>query len=260
VSDRSLFSERVIDLPNFTGFWSPDSLPDVGPLPALTQGHITFGSFNRLAKIGEPTIRCWAAILRRLPEARLILKHAQLADPAQRMRIATAFQAEGVSPAVLTFLGGTDRQTHFASYNAIDIALDPFPHGGGMTTLDALWMGVPVVTWPGKSVSSRWAATSIVPLGLTDFVADSPEDYVEIAIAKASNLESLSQLRSSLRTRVATSEFGDGPRYCRTVEAAYLEMWQRWCREQNARASTHAQNDALPTASREGDSVRGTSH
>jgi protein O-GlcNAc transferase len=228
-SDRGLFAERVIDLPNFSGYWIPDSLPDVGPLPAIKQGYVTFGSFNRVAKIGEPTIRCWAAILRRLPAARLVLKHPQLAEPAFRTRIANTFEKHGISPAALVFVGGTDRQTHFSCYNIIDIALDPFPHAGGMTTLDALWMGVPVVSWPGQSVSSRWAATSLVPLGLSDFLADSEEGYVKLAVAKATDIDSLAQLRAGLRARMAASEFGDGLRFCRAVEAAYIEMWLRWC-------------------------------
>jgi protein O-GlcNAc transferase len=249
-ANRGLFSERIVDLPNFTGFWTPNPLPDVGPLPALRRGHVTFGSFNRVVKIGLPTIRCWAAILRRLPEARLVLKHPQLADPTQRTRIATALEAEGVPATVLTFLGGTDRVSHFAAYNAIDIALDPFPHAGGMTTLDALWMGVPVVTWAGKTVSSRWAATSLAPLGLTDFIADGPESYVELAIAKAADLESLSRLRASLRARMATSDWGHGVRYCRAVEAAYREIWQRWCSERLQRDCTQGQNATLPAESR----------
>jgi len=249
-ADRRLFSERIVDFSNFTGFWTPNPLPDVGPLPALARGHVTFGSFNRAVKIGLPTIRCWAAILRRLPEARLVLKHPQLADPAQRTRIATAFETEGVSATTLTFLGGTDRISHFAAYNAIDIALDPFPHAGGMTTLDALWMGVPVVTWAGKTVSSRWAATSLAPLGLTDFIADGPESYVEIAIARAADLESLSRLRAGLRTRMATSDWGDAVRYCRSVEAAYLEIWQRWCSERVQRDCVKGLNATLAAESR----------
>jgi len=236
-SDRGLFAERVVDFPNFTGFWSPDPLPDVAPLPALTQDHFTFGSFNRATKIGPQTIRCWASILKRVPRARLILKHMHFAESAQQWRITRAFEAEGIPADALTFIGGTDRQTHFACYNLLDIALDPFPHAGGMTTLDALWMGVPVITLPGKSVSSRWAATSLVPLGLTDFVADSPESYVELAVAKAKDPQSLSQLRASLRGRVANSEFGDGPNYCRLVEAAYRKIWRQWCSEQSAAIS-----------------------
>ncbi len=229
-SDRALFAEQIIDLPNFTGLWTPGSLPDPGPLPALSRGHVTFGSFNRVLKLSDATIRCWATILRQLPHARLVLKNPQLDDAAQRARLAAAFEAEGVPTTTLIFIGGTDRTSHFAAYNAIDIALDPFPHGGGMTTLDALWMGVPVVACAGKTVSARWATTSLVPLGLADFIADGPESYVELALAKAADLESLSRLRAGLRERVATSDFGDGARYCRAVEAAYLEMWERWCR------------------------------
>ncbi|MGE3781197.1 MAG: tetratricopeptide repeat protein [Alphaproteobacteria bacterium] len=236
-SDRGLFTERVIDLPNFSGYWSPDLLPDVGPLPAIGQGYVTFGSFSRLPKIVDPTIRCWAEILRKLPRARLVLKHPHLAETAFRARIATAFESYGVSPAALLFLGGTDRQTHFSCYNMIDIALDTFPHSGGMTTLDAVWMGVPVISWPGKSVSSRWAATTLVPLGLSEFLADSEEDYVELAVAKAADTESLAQLRANLRARMAASEFGDGPRFCRAVEASYVEMWSRWCRDHSSRGA-----------------------
>lgn len=251
-SDRHLFAEQIVDFPNFTGLWSPDRLPDVGPLPALAKGYVTFGSFNRVAKISEQTIRCWATILRKLPTARLVLKHPQLADPAQKMRLGAAFGAQGVAPNALTFLRGTDRWTHFDHYNMIDIALDPFPHAGGMTTLDALWMGVPVVAWSGNSVSSRWAVTSLVPLGLTDFVADSPEKYIDIAIAKAVDLQSLSQLRANLRTRVATSDFGDGPRYCRQIEAAYVDIWQRWCNEQKKQGgpSSIRRSSAEPGADR----------
>ncbi len=241
-SDRGLFAEHVIDFPNFTGVWSPDQLPDVGPLPALSQGYVTFGSFNRVAKLSAPTIQCWAAILRRLPQARLILKNLSFGEPAIQQRIRDAFERHGVAASALIFLGSTDRQTHFACYNLVDIALDPFPHAGGMTTLDALWMGVPVITWSGRSVSARWAATSLVPLGLTDFVADGPESYLELAVAKAADLESLSRLRASLRTRVATSEFGDGPNYCRLVETACREIWRRWCSEQRSNGATTARS------------------
>ena len=95
-SERGLFAERVIDFPNFTGFWSPDSLPDVVPLPALKQGHVTFGSFNRATKINPQVIGCWASILKRVPGARLILKHMHFGDAAQQWRITKAFELEGV--------------------------------------------------------------------------------------------------------------------------------------------------------------------
>jgi protein O-GlcNAc transferase len=232
-SIRPLLSENVVSLPNFLGYWSPEPLPPPGPLPALGREHITFGSFNRLEKITNPTIRCWASILRKLPAAHLLLKDAALDDADQRARIKAAFFAEGVSAERLKCMGGSNRGAHFGAYQRIDIALDPFPHGGGMTTLDALWMGVPVVTWSGETISSRLAAASLTALGLTDFVATDPETYVDLAIAKASNIEYLSLLRTSLRERLATSEFGDCSRYSRAVETAYREIWHRWCAARN---------------------------
>jgi hypothetical protein len=134
---------------------------------------------------------------------------------SQRQQVSKRFKSQTGLPralarcttAVSTLMTRSDRVSHFAAYSAIDIALDPFPHAGGMTTLDALWTGVPVVTWAGKSVSSRWAATSLAPLGLTDFIADGPESYVALAIAKTADLEALTRLGASLRTRMATSDW-----------------------------------------------------
>jgi protein O-GlcNAc transferase len=214
------------------------------PCPHSHGGYVTFGSFNRPVKMSADTIRSWAAILRRLPEARLVLKHPRLAEPALRLRIATAFQVEDVPTTALIFLGGTDRISHFAAYNAIDITLDPFPHAGGMTTLDALWMGVPVVTWAGKTVSSRWAATSLAPWGLTDFIADSPESYIELAVAKAADLESLSRSGPACAQEWPLRILATAHIYCRTVEAAYLKMWQRWCDEQSLRDWAQGQKGA----------------
>jgi predicted O-linked N-acetylglucosamine transferase (SPINDLY family) len=97
-----------------------------------------------------------------------------------------------------------------------------------MTTLDALWMGVPVVTWAGRTISSRLAAASLTAAGLTDFVAPDLESYVELVVAKATDLPALADLRATLRARVAGSAFGDPARYARAVEAAFREMWQRW--------------------------------
>jgi hypothetical protein len=104
-----------------------------------------------------------------------------------------------------------------------------YAHGGGMTTLDALWMGVPVVTWRGRTISSRLAAASLTALDLTDFIASDRESYVELAVAKASDPDALNRMRASLRPRLARSSVGDPERYARAVEAAYVEMWKRWC-------------------------------
>lgn len=231
-AERALLAERVVDLPSFLGYWTPEPLPEPGALPALARGHVTFGSLNRMAKMLDPVVRCWATLLRALPDARLVLKnHREPARSSHAARIGAVLAHAGVAPERITLLGPSDRAGHFAAYDGIDIALDPFPHGGGMTTLDALWMGVPVVTWAGRTISSRLAAASLAALGLTDFIASDPQAYVERAIAQAEDLDALARLRASLRRRVADSDIGDPTRYARAVEAAYRQMWRRWCAE-----------------------------
>ena len=229
-AERALLAEQVADLPNFLGYWTPDALPEPSALPAIANGYVTLGSFNRLAKIGDPVLRRWAAILRALPRARLVVKADQLlGDDSRRARIDAVLGAEGIGAERVTLLSCDGRAGHFAAYRGIDLALDPFPHGGGMTTLDALWMGVPVITCPGKTISSRLAAASLSALGLAGCIAADPDAYVALAIAKAGDLDALARLRASLRGRVAASVVGDPQRYARAVEAAYRDMWRRWC-------------------------------
>jgi protein O-GlcNAc transferase len=228
-TERALLIERVVDLPNFLGYWLPDPLPEAGALPALGRGYVTFGSFNRLAKIQDPVLRIWGSILRALPQAHLVLKTPVVADSHRRARLGAILAEEGVTAERVKLLGPTNRTGHFIAYQDIDIALDPFPHGGGMTTLDAMWMGVPVVTWSGRTISSRLAAASLTALGMTDFIAPDLDTYVEVAIAKATDVDALSRLRGTLRQRVADSSFGDPARYAGAVEAAYRQMWRCWC-------------------------------
>jgi protein O-GlcNAc transferase len=144
-------------------------------------------------------------------------------------RIAALFAEDGIARERLTFLPAATRLDHFSAYGGIDLALDTFPHGGGMTTLDALWMGVPVVTVPGRTISSRLAAASLTAAGLTDFIAPDLQSYVDLAIAKTTDLSALADLRATLRASVAGSTCGDPARYTRAVETAFREMWQRWC-------------------------------
>jgi protein O-GlcNAc transferase len=236
-TERALLVEQVVDLPNFLGYWAPNQLPEPGGLPALRRGYVTFGSFNRLAKIGDPVLRTWASILRALPDAHLVLKARMLAESSQQVRVRDILAKERVASKRVQLLGYSDRDRHFIAYQEIDIALDPFPHSGGMTTLDALWMGVPVVTCPGRTISSRLAAASLTALGLPDFIAPDLGTYVELATAKATDVTGLSRMRETLRKRVADSAFGDPARYTCAVEAAYREMWRSWCDAGNSRFS-----------------------
>jgi protein O-GlcNAc transferase len=231
VVERHLLAEKVLDLPNFLGFWAPEPLPETSPLPALARGYVTFGSFNRLDKVQDPVVRTWARILNAMPTSRLIIKNRWLSEAVQRDRILALFAEYGVTPERVQLLGPSNRLGHFSGYHEIDLALDTFPHGGGMTTLDALWMGVPVVTSPGRTISSRLAAASLTAAGLTDFIAPDLDRYIELAITKAADLRALAGLRASLRARMESSDFGDPVRYARAVEAAFRDMWQRWCAE-----------------------------
>ncbi|HZO46536.1 MAG TPA: tetratricopeptide repeat protein [Xanthobacteraceae bacterium] len=227
-NERHLLAEKVYDLPNFLGYWTPEPLPEPGALPAHANGYVTFGSFNRSNKIQDAVLRCWAAILRAVPTARLVLKGHQ-AQSSQHARVEAVMREEGVDPSRLTLLSRVDRMGHFMAYRDIDIALDPFPHAGGMTTLDALWMGVPVVAASGGTISSRLAAASLTALGLADFVAADSDAYIKLAVAKAHDLQGLADLRGSLRQRISSSAIGDPRLYAAAVESAYREMWRQWC-------------------------------
>jgi len=228
-SARRLLTEQVIDLPCVLAYWTPHELPEPSPLPALANGYVTFGSFNRLTKITDLVLECWAAILRRIPNARLVLKDRMLDDPGQARRISSFLGHRGVADDRLAMLGRSTRSDHFAAYRGIDIALDPFPHGGGMTTLDAAWMGVPAITCPGETMSSRLAAASLTVLGLVDFIAADRSACIDVAVAKASDLTGLSALRHSLRARMMQTPIGDSAAYTRAVESAYRAVWRRWC-------------------------------
>lgn len=227
--EESVLAERVIQLPNFLGYWSPDCVPAPGPLPARKNGYVTFGCFNRLEKLSPAVITTWAAMLRELSNAKLILKDKTLENGAQRDRLRRIFAENGVSPDRVMLRAESDIATHFTMYNGVDIALDPFPHSGGMTTLDALWMGVPVVTCPGETISSRLAAASLVSLGLHEFICPDWDNYTSTALAAANDLDRLSDLRSRLRGLIAASDFGDPVRYSRALESAYREMWRNFC-------------------------------
>jgi protein O-GlcNAc transferase len=226
---RAEFSEEVVDLPFVVSFEPPRDAPPVAPPPALERGAITFGCFNRLAKVPPDVLALWARILARVPGARILMKFFGLDDEATRHRVRAAFAAEGVGADRLTLAGPTPRQEHLAAYGEVDLALDPFPHGGGVTALEGLWMGVPMVALLGDRVAGRLGPSLLTMLGLPDFVAATPEEYVELAVRHASDPARLAAVRAGLRERLARSPVCDHRAYCAAVEAAYRAMWRRWC-------------------------------
>ncbi len=236
-AERACFTEEVRYLPNAMGYFNIRPLPNVSDLPAGETAGVTFGVFNRLTKISTAAFELWAQVLHALPGSRLVFKTGELDDAAARARIVDLFQHLGIDSARLTLLGKTSWDAHLAAYRDIDIGLDPFPHSGGVTTLESLAMGVPLVTLRWPTVVGRLSASLLTTLELTDWIAESPSQYVALAVRKAHDRAALKQLRATLRARLDTSIIGNPAAYVSAVEQEYRTLWQRWCATQQSRSA-----------------------
>ncbi|HEY0834275.1 MAG TPA: hypothetical protein VGE72_10250, partial [Azospirillum sp.] len=223
--------ERVVRLPDgYVCVLPREGAPDVGPLPALANGHVTFGCFNNRVKLSAPTLALWARLLNRLPTARLLLKTHQFDDPRVCAHLLAEFAGLGGDAARVDLSGRAEHADLPGWYNRVDVALDPFPYSGGLTTLEALWMGVPVVTLGGGDrFCSRHSAGHLTVAGLERCIAPDADAYVDRAAGLAGDLPGLAALRSGLRARMAASPLCDGERFARNLETVYREMWRRWC-------------------------------
>ena len=226
------FSETPVYLPHTRFCYSPpDYAPAVAASPVQTQGAITFGSFNRLPKVTDAVLAAWCQILLALPQSRLVVKSGALSDEQVRTRLLARFAQQGIAKDRLYVREGSSHQEMLAEYGEIDIALDTFPFNGGMTTLEALWMGVPVVTIAGDTVVSRQTLSALANIGLAETLAfANVEAYVAGAIALAQDTERLADLRSQMRARMQASPLRQSETFSRDLEALYRRMWQAWCR------------------------------
>lgn len=223
----SFFTEKLLRLDGSYWSYEPSAdSPSVGPLPATSRGYITFGSLNAFSKTNDRLIQLWRQVLDTVPNSRLMI-HALGGDKNQGAR--KRFTDAGIDPARLTLVGRQSRNEYLNQYNAIDIALDPIPYGGGTTSLDALWMGVPVITLAGTLPVGRTGVTLLNQVGLSEWIAQSPEQYVELAARSAGDLPKLAELRQNLRQTLSKSILMDAPRYVRSLESAYRFAWQKWC-------------------------------
>jgi protein O-GlcNAc transferase len=199
--------------------------------------HVTFGCFNNLAKLTPSMIALWAQLLGALPQARLKLKSFGLAAASAQRSIREQFAARGVAAERLEFSGPEESYAeHLAKYAHIDVALDVFPYNGAATSCEALWMGVPVVTLAGPTHVSRVGASLLTSAGLPELVAGSAEEYVQKALGLARDVERLRNLRATMRDRLGRSALLDARGFARSVESAYLEMWDRWVAQDEAAA------------------------
>ena len=228
-SVRHLFAERIIDLPCAI---ITEQLPQSvlrNHLPALQNGYCTFGFFNRAQKISDEAIKAWADILTKIPDAKLLMKDGGFDAEPIVASLRKKFSLHGISSDRIRFLGFTPRLEHLAAFNQVDICLDPFPQNGGVSTWEALQMGVPVIAKLGATVPSRISGAILTSIGMSDWVAEGTDSYVSIAVKNAGQVEHLAKLRRELTGGTRISSVLDGAAYTRAVEEAYRRMWHTYC-------------------------------
>ncbi len=227
----ALHTEILVCLPNGFLCYAPVAdAPEIGGTPALTTGHVTFGSFNNLAKVTPEVVETWARVLHRIPKSRLVIKSWPLADEEPRKRYLEMFGAHGIDAGRVELCSWiASKSGHLGAYNRVDVGLDPFPYNGTTTTCEALWMGVPVITLRGDRHSGRVGASILTRVNLAGCMAETKAVYVEKAVALANDLDRLSEFREGLRNRMRESPLCDSDAFTRDVEAAYREMWRRRC-------------------------------
>lgn len=226
-ADLSLYSEKTIRLPEtYWCYGCAGPTPEPSPPPSAAAGYITFGCLNNFAKTSWAALDLWAQVLQAAPKSRMMI-HSYPGSHLDEVR--ERFSRKGVAPDRLEFVAKLPWPQYVALYSRIDIALDPLPWGGGITTCDALWMGVPVVSLVGQTAVGRGGKSILSNIGLGELAARRPRQYVQTAIALAESPARLAELRGNLRHRMLTSPLMNARKFARNVETAYREMWRQWC-------------------------------
>jgi len=233
-SEENQWVETVWRLPDtYLCFTQPRNAPEPKALPALRNGYVTFGCFNNFNKLSDATLAAWRTLLEVMPTARLILRssghyHDKTIGDLQSKLAATGFDLTRVriDPKI------KDYDAHLRSYDEIDVALDPFPYNGGTTTVEALYMGVPVLVRAGDRYVAHMGEGILHAAGLPEWIAPDAAAYPAIGARLTGDLGALAELRASLRARMLTSPLFDAPRFARNLEAAIREMWRLWCAAQ----------------------------
>jgi protein O-GlcNAc transferase len=213
-------------------FAAPPDSPPVEPPPSNRLGYMTFGSFNKFAKVTDPMLRLWGRILQEAPGSRLLLKAAAFDAESAGGRVRRNFAEQGIDVNRLDLRSRhLNDAAHLGMYGEMDIALDTFPYHGTATTCEAMWMGVPVVTLAGRSHASRVGRSLLSNIQLPELVAATPEQYIHLAVTLANDRDRLNTMRRTLRSRMQASPLMDAPRFARNIEAAYRQMWRNWCEQ-----------------------------
>ncbi|HTW95324.1 MAG TPA: tetratricopeptide repeat protein [Tepidisphaeraceae bacterium] len=221
------YSEKSLRLPNT--FWCYDPLsdqPGVGPPPCNDNGFVTFGCLNNFTKVNEDVVDLWARVMVAVPDSRLVLLAP---GGSSRQRVVDWMQGRGISADRVEFVHNRPRMEYLATYHRIDIALDTFPYNGHTTSLDAYWMGVPVITRVGSTVVGRAGVSQLSNLGLSELIGRNADEFVRIAVALAEDRRRLAEMRATLRQRMRTSPLMDAERFARDMEETYRSVWRLWC-------------------------------
>ena len=222
-----LFTEKLAYLPAGAPFLPSQDAPPVNLLPALANGYVTFGSFNRPSKLNPTVIGLWSQLLRALPDARMLL--AGMAENGNNEQLVGWFAQEGIIRERLSFHPRSGMQAYLALHQQVDVCLDTFPYTGGTTTLPALWMGVPTLTLAGATAAGRQGAAILGHIGLKNLIAGDATDFMQKGLLVASNMTSLANLRTGLRESFEQSPMGRPEIIADGLVRALRTMWQRWC-------------------------------
>jgi len=226
---QSFATEKVVELPSGFEVKAPDRDLPVGAAPSVENGFVTFASFNNPAKISDESLRLWAGVLDRVAAARLLIKGKWLDRPEKRVVIASRLEQFGIPADRVDLLGFVPGPDHLDVHNRADIMLDTVPFAGGQTTIDALWMGVPVVTLIGKTVCGRYGYSHLNRIGYPELAARNEAEFVEIAVALAGDPDRLRHYRQTFRPAFLASPLLDASLHAAELEEAYRVMWRRWC-------------------------------
>jgi protein O-GlcNAc transferase len=222
-----LFSEIPWRLENPGAVYRPaEGMGEITSLPALERGYVTFGTLSRSVRINHRTVRVWSEILKQVPTARLVIDSANFRDESLCRTLREKFSAYGIDAGRLTM---GFHSPPWDVLRGMDIGLDCFPHNSGLTLAESVYMGVPFVTLAGRPSVGRGGACVLTALGHPEWIAYSEEEYIEHAVALASDLTGLAEIRTKLRHEMEASPLMDEMGFVRKVEAAYRQMWEKWC-------------------------------
>lgn len=240
------FTEKIVRLPANAPFLPSNNAPSINTLPALSNGYVTFGSFNRPSKLNPSVISLWSQLLRALPDSRIVL--GDIPQDETMDTLIDLFARERIVRHRLSFHPRCNMDSYLKLHQHVDICLDTFPYNGGTTTCHALWMGIPTLTLTGDTLPGRVGAAILGHMGLGDFIAQNKDDFVQKGLLWARNLAMLANLRSGLRERFGQSALGQPELIAAGLERALRNMWQRWCAELPTESfEVHRQNIISPT-------------